>query len=442
MGKRDSARRIRVLLIAQQCNPDWVSVPLVGWSHSQALAALTEAHLVTHAYNRENLAKAGLVEGSAFTALDPAGADAFVHRVSVLLGVPFGSQKGWTTLTALSVLSYRHFERLVWRTFGARIRAGEFDVVHRLTPLSPTIPSPLASRCARARVPFVLGPLNGGLPWPAGFGQLRAKEKEWLSYVRGLHRWVPGYRSTRAAAAALIVASRSTRAEVPRRYQAKAVYIPENAIELDRFDRPAGATVEPPLRVAFVGRLVPYKGADMLLEAAAPLARAGNVRIDIIGEGPEEPALRALVERERMTSAVDFAGWVDHRELKDRMARCHVFGFPSVREFGGGVVLEAMALGLVPIVLDYGGPGELVSPASGFALPMGPRDDVVRQVRATLERLVADPSVIRPMGERARQRVLRSFTWPVKASQVVEVYRWVLGHREKPDFGMPLPDPA
>jgi glycosyltransferase involved in cell wall biosynthesis len=291
-------------------------------------------------------------------------------------------------------------------------------------------------------VPFVLGPLNGGLPWPAGFGQLRAKEKEWLSYVRGLHRWVPGYRSTRAAAAALIVASRSTRAEVPRRYQAKAVYIPENAIELDRFDRPAGATVEPPLRVAFVGRLVPYKGADMLLEAAAPLARAGNVRIDIIGEGPEEPALRALVERERMTSAVDFAGWVDHRELKDRMARCHVFGFPSVREFGGGVVLEAMALGLVPIVLDYGGPGELVSPASGFALPMGPRDDVVRQVRATLERLVADPSVIRPMGERARQRVLRSFTWPVKASQVVEVYRWVLGHREKPDFGMPLPDPA
>jgi starch synthase len=433
---------MRVLLIAQQCNPDWVSVPLVGWSHSQALGALTDAHLVTHACNRDNLVKAGLVEGEAFTALDPAPADAFAHRLSVLLGVPFGTNKGWTTLTALSVVSYRYFEHLVWRRFGPRIRAGEFDIVHRLTPLSPTIPSSLAARCARARVPFVIGPLNGGLPWPSGFGQLRAREKEWLSYVRGAYRWLPGYRSTRASAAALIVGSRCTREEIPRRYRAKAVYIPENAIELDRFDLPVAETVEPPLRVAFVGRLVPYKGADMLLEAAAPLARAGRLRIDVIGEGPEGPALRALARREQITSAVDFTGWMEHRELKTRMARCHVFGFPSVREFGGGVVLEAMALGLVPIVLDYGGPGELVTPGTGFALPMGPRAQVVGQLRRTLERLGADPSVLRPMGERARQRVRGRFTWAVKASQTVEVYRWVLGQREKPDFGMPLPDPA
>jgi glycosyltransferase involved in cell wall biosynthesis len=288
----------------------------------------------------------------------------------------------------------------------------------------------------------VLGPLNGGLPWPAGFGHLRAKESEWLSYVRGVYRWLPGYRSTRAASAALIAGSRATREEIPRRYDAKVVYIPENAIEADRFDVPAAGPIESPLRVVFVGRLVPYKGADMLLEAAAPLARAGKVRIDLIGDGPEGPALRALAEREQIKAAVHFAGWVDHRELKTLMARCQVFGFPSVREFGGAVVLEAMALGLVPIIVDYGGPGELVNPATGFALPMGSREHVVRQMRATLEGLVADPSVIRPMGERARQRVLRSFTWPVKAAQVVEVYRWVLGHRERPDFGMPLPDPA
>lgn len=441
MSQEGATRRIRVLLLAQQCNPDWVSVPLVGWSHSQALAAITDAHLVTHAYNRENLVKAGLVEGRAFTALDSGKADAVVHRMSVLLGVPFGSNKGWTTLTALSVFSYSYFERIAWRAFGARIRAGEFDVVHRLTPLSPATPSPLAAQCARAGVPFVLGPLNGGLPWPAGFDHVRAGEKEWLSHVRGLHRWLPGYRATRGSAAALIAGSRSARLEIPRRYRAKAVYIPENAIEPDRFDNPAGGEVEPPLRVAFVGRLVPTKGVDMLLEAAAPLARTGKLRIEIIGDGPEAPSLQALASREGMGAAVDFVGWVEHRDLKTRMSKCHVLGFPSVRDFGGGVVLEAMALGLVPIVLDYGGPGELVSPATGFALPMGSRDKVVSHLRATLNQLVDDPAIIRPMGERARRRVLRSFTWPVKAGQVVEVYRWVLGHREKPDFGMPLPDP-
>jgi len=109
----------------------------------------------------------------------------------VLLGVPFGSQKGWTILTALSLLSYHYFETLTWRRFGARVRAREFDIVHRLTPLSPAVPSPIARRCARAGVPFVLGPINGGLPWPAGFGHVRAREKEWLSYARGVHRWLP-----------------------------------------------------------------------------------------------------------------------------------------------------------------------------------------------------------------------------------------------------------
>lgn len=433
---------IRVLLIAQHCNPDWVSIALEGWSHSQALRQVAEVHMVTHARNRANLCRAGLVEGDHFTAFDTQATDSLVHWTTVLLGVPYGSNQGWTTLTALARISYRHFEQITWRAFGPRIRAGGFDIVHRITPLSPTLPSVFAPRCARAGVPFVLGPLNGGLPWPPGYGHLRAREKEWLSYVRGVHTWLPGYHSTRAAAAALVAGSRATREEIPARYASKVVYVPENAIEPERFDHPAEGPVQLPLRVVYVGRLVPYKGADMLLEAAAPLARAGKVRLDLIGNGPEERGLRALAEAEQMTSAVQFAGWVDHRELESRMRRGHVFGFPSVREFGGAVILEAMALGLVPIVVDYGGPGELVSPGTGFALPMGPREDLVRRLRSTLGSLVADPGTIRPMGERARQRVLRSFTWAAKAAQVAEVYRWVLGQRKKPDFGMPLSDPV
>src|SRR5262249_44722262 len=130
------------------------------------------------------------------------------------------------------------------------------------------------------------------------------------------------------------------------------------------------------------------------------------------------------------------------RRLEGRLRKSHVFGFPSIRDFGGGAVLEAMAVGLVPVVLDYGGPGELVSPGTGFAVRLGPRDEIVRELRLVLERLAADPSLVRRLGRRARERVRRSFTWPVKASQVVEVYRFALGRREKPDFGMPYPDPV
>jgi glycosyltransferase involved in cell wall biosynthesis len=434
-------RRARVLLVAEMCNPEWVSVPLVGWSHARALAAVTDAHLVTHARNREAIVRAGLVEGRDFTAIDN-GMDAALTKLLRLVGVPFGSNKGWTTLAAVGTIGYYRFEQLLWQQFGPRLRAGEFDLVHRLTPVSPATPSLLARRCARAGVPFVIGPLNGGLPWPPGFNALRLKEREWLSYVRGAHRLLPGYRATREHAAAILVGSRATRAELLPRWREKAVYLPENAIDPERFHRANEAPAPPPLRIAFVGRLVPYKGADMLLEAVTPLARRGAATVEVIGDGPEMEALRAQVQRACIARAVTFSGWVPHRELQSRLAHAHVFGFPSVREFGGGVVAEAMALGLVPIVADFGGPGELATPDSAFLLPLGQRHEMVRALRTALERLASEPQVLPAMAERAKRRALSLFTWPAKAAQVSEVYRWVLGLQPKPDFGMPLTDTA
>jgi alpha-maltose-1-phosphate synthase len=433
--------RLRVLLVAEACNPDWVSVPLAGWSHSQAIARLTDAHLVTHRRNLESLVGAGLREGRQFTTIGPTAIERPLRTIGRLLGASVAGNQAWTALTALSTLGYYFFEGRLWREFGPRLRRGEFDLVHRLTPLSPATPSPIARRCRRTGVPFVVGPLNGGLPWPRGFGYVRTKEREWLGFVRGAHRLMPGYRSTRADASAIIVGSRSAWSELPVPHRAKTVYIAENAVDPERFGGEVEEGASLPLRVAFAGRLVPIKGVDMLLEAAAPLARAGTLSLDVVGDGPEAPALRALAEREGIAPAVRFPGWVAHRQLQDRLRQSHVFGFPSIRDFGGGAVLEAMALGLVPVVVDYGGPGELVSPGSGFAVPMGRRDEIVLGLRRVLERLVADPALVRLLGRRARARVRRSFTWPVKAAQVVEVYRFALGRRERPDFGMPYPDP-
>ena len=431
-----SKRRPRVLLIAEAANPEWVSVPLVGWSHARAIAEHVDAHLVTQVRNRDAICRAGYCEGRDFTAIDSEAVAGPVHRLADSLRG--GPGRGWTAVTAFESLTYWYFERKVWQRFGSELRTGHYDLVHRITPLSPTTPSHVASRLRKLRVPFVIGPLNGGLPWPRRFAAARRQEREWLSYVRGLYRLLPGYRATREAAAAILVGSTATWTQMGERYHDKCIYLPENGIDPARF----GEVVEPfrghPLRVAFVGRLVPYKGAGMLVDAAAELIRSGKVALEIIGDGPERPRLESLVQRLRLGDGVRFAGWVDHAALQTRLRRSQVLGFPSIREFGGAAVLEAMALGLVPLVVDYGGPAELVLDA-GIRVPLGSRAEIVGGLRLELERLAGDPRLIGVLSARARARAQQRFSWAAKAAQVVEVYRWVLGERpDKPDFGGPL----
>lgn len=431
------AHRLRVLLLAESANPDASSVSLIGWSLSHALAELADVHVVTRSWNRASLSGAGWREGRDFTSIDTSRATGSVVRAGSAIQKAIGL--GWTWTTAVSTLAYYRFEGLVWNRFAPDLAAGRFDLVHRITPVSPATPSPIARRCMRAGVPFVWGPLNGGVPWPKGFQDVLRSEGEWLSYVRGLHRLLPGYRSTRASAAATLAGSVTTWDEL-RRCRDRCVYVPENAIEPDRFARTRDPDPRGPLRVAFAGRLVASKGADMLVEAAAPMVRAGKITIDVIGDGPERRRLEALISARGIGAGVTISGWIAHRAVAERLCRAHVFAFPSVREFGGGVVLEAMALGLPPVVLDYAGPAEIVTDTTGFRIPMGPRASVIERLRETLEALAASPDLARSVGERARRRVYEHYTWSAKARQILDVYAWVLGQRDRPDFGMPFPD--
>jgi glycosyltransferase involved in cell wall biosynthesis len=435
------AQRCRVLLIAEAANPEWVSVPLVGYAHASAIAALpeVEAHLVTQVRNRAALLRAGLTEGRDFTAIDSEAVARPLSRLAET--IRGGKGKGWTTKMAVNALAMPWFWKILWERFGGAIRAQRFDVVHQLTPLSPTIANPLAARIDRAGVPFVWGPLNGGVPWPKQFDAARRAEREWLSYVRDAYRVLPGYLSTRRHARAILVASRDTLEQMPRSVRHKCIYLPENAIDPARFavQRTRRATL--PLRLVFLGRLVPYKGCDMLLDAAADLLRTGRATLDIIGDGPEMPRLRKLVEQHGIASSVRFVGWVKHAEVPARLADADLFVFPSIREFGGGVAVEAMAVGLPPVVVAYGGLAELVTDKTGWLVPIGRRESIVAQLRELLNRLADDPSPIDAKSPAAFRRAREQFTWAVKATQTLEVYRWVCGQRpDKPDFGMPIPD--
>ena len=440
MRQASSGPRRRVLALAESAHPEAQSVSWIGWALSRAVAERHDLHLVTRKANRAAILAHGLREGVDFTAIDLDWLEEPILRLASRLRG--GEDKGWTTLMALSLPLYYAFEAAVWRQFRERLKERRFDVVHRITPVSPTMPSLIATRLKPLGVPFVLGPINGGLPWPAEFKALRRNEHEWLSSLRALHRAVPGYAGSRRHAAAILAGSLNTLRQVPPRFEHKCIYMPENGIDPSRFPAVVrDASGRSPLRALFVGRLVSFKGCDMAIRAAAPALRDGRLKLTIVGDGPERQRLEELVAQENVGDSVRFAGLVAPVEVRRFYAESDILLFPSVREFGGGVVLEAMTMGVVPVVVDHGGPGELVVEGVGLKVPLASAERITTTLRTALDRLLADPQACAPMAAAGRRRVDELFTWQRKAEQLDEVYAWVSGRRRtRPAFGFLPPD--
>jgi glycosyltransferase involved in cell wall biosynthesis len=419
--------RLRVLLIAEACNPTWTSVPLVGYNLARALAARTDLRvtLLTHVRNRDGLSTSDIGRLADVVFIDNEFIARPVYKLARL--IRGGEQLGWTIDTALAWPSYVVFEHLVRRNLCGRLRRGEFDLIHRVTPLSPTAVSPLA---AKTDVPMIAGPLNGGLRWPREFPELVRREREWLVPLRNVYKLLPYHRSTYRHLSAVITASRSTAAEVPRHFRGLRFHLPENGVDPTRFPI-AEHWAEPAGRFRFVtvGRVVPYKGLALTLEAIRRSTALRQCELTVIGDGPDLAAHEEFVRKHELGGCVRLRGRLPQPELAAEMRRSQAFVFPSLREFGGGVVLEAMACALPCLVVDYGGPGELVSESTGVKLPMRPREELIELLRSAMERLAANPAECRRLGEAAAAEVRREHTWDAKAERVTAIYRQVLAAR-------------
>lgn len=421
-------QQLRVLLLAEHCNPDWPSLPVVGYKAAKAIADVADVTLVTHIRNKAAINRNG-VGRARVVFLDNEYIARPMYRLACFLRG--GSEVAWTTSVAMSYLPYVVFEHLAWKSFGARLTAKEFDVVHRLTPMSPTLPSLLAGR---SPVPFVLGPLNGGLKWPKEFVSELRREREWLTYLRSMFRVLPYARSTYSRAAAILAAFPHTVADVPAAAQPRTIELAEVGIDPELFHSDEGPRPGP-ITFLFVGRLVPYKCADVAVEAFAGSEALQHCRMRVVGDGPELTSLREIVARYRATDRVEFLGWRKQVEVARIMRQAHVFIFPSIRELGAGVVVEAMACSLCCVVVDYGGPGGLIDASRGVKVPLVGKRALVLQMREHMEQLAGDRVRIAKLAAEARRYVLAEYSWAAKAAKTLEVYRWVTGHRgDKPVF--------
>ncbi len=176
-----------------------------------------------------------------------------------------------------------------------------------------------------------------------------------------------------------------------------------------------------PLRVLFLGNLIPRKGLEVLLQALARLAPAEAVA-DVVGSETFEPAYARQMHRLAadlgLNRRVRFHGHQDDAALRRLLMQAHVLAVPSRYEGFGIVYLEAMGFGLPVIAGARGAAWEFVTEGgNGFLLP-AETPAAIEQLAAHLRRLHHDRAALARMGIAARQRYEQHPTWEASMARI------------------------
>jgi glycosyltransferase involved in cell wall biosynthesis len=422
--------RLRLLLLAPFCDPQAISIPFVSYCHAAALAQLHDITLVVGSPVENNVRRAK----APFRTIEVVRMPSLERVQDWGFRKIFKSNFDSQALTAFGYPFSVAWEWYAWRQLRGRIFAGDFDVVLRLLPMTPVLPSPFAFFLRKGPIPFVMGPLNGGLRSAPGFSQ-PDKQREWMNFgFRKLSRLLPFARSTYRHAAAIIAASSHMRAQFAA-HRDKLFFVPENGIApsqcvADSRSSEPGAKLE----LIFVGGLVRRKACYLGVRAAAPLLRSDLAHFTIIGDGPERSRLEELVKSLGIERNVSFPGWLGHAEVLKSLRSADVVVLPAIREGGGGVVFEALANGAVPLSLDWGGPGDIVHPEVGYKVPPSNEDEVVMQMARILTELASNRDLLNNLRQQGLSYARECLTWDAKAQATTQVLNWVVRGGPKPDL--------
>lgn len=237
-------------------------------------------------------------------------------------------------------------------------------------------------------------------------------------------RWMETYNFRRAGYA---IAGNQDAKRVLREkgFSRPIAVIPQFGVDPERFVPAAKPETGAPFTIGFIGRMVPEKGLDLLLEAVAGMP--DDWRLIYIGEGPARAGLEARVREQGLAERVEFHPRVPSVEMPGWLHRLDALVLPSLtqanwKEQFGRVLIEAMASG-VPVVGSDSGEIPHVIGDAGLVFPEGGADALC----ASLGRLRDDAALRARLSEKGRARVLAQFTQAQVAARTVQVYREMLG---------------
>jgi glycosyltransferase involved in cell wall biosynthesis len=269
-------------------------------------------------------------------------------------------------------------------------------------------------------IPAVLARARWGIPFVTTYGF--RYERLARSRSSGLLRRVVARVGVRAAAAVIVPTVELAEVVAAQTGPAKVRLVP-NGVDTRRF-RPEAPFFAPSSTLLYVGRLSAEKALGTLLEAAAKLLSRFELTVVMVGDGGERRALEA--QAKALGVPLELRPFVDHRELPRVYAQAQVFVLPSLTEGHPKVLLEAMSCGVPCVASNVGGSRAILADGeSGFLFEAND----VGALAARLEQILAQPSLARRLGERARAMIVERYDLERLVAGEIELLRRVAGSR-------------
>jgi glycosyltransferase involved in cell wall biosynthesis len=393
----------RILISALSCNTSLGSEALVGYKITEALATRYELTVF---------------------ASPPFEAPPGVEVISC--------NAGRCSFNEVSAPALMRFELEQLRKSRKLRQELQFAIVHRVTPSAIKNPSFLGL----LGLPFVIGPVIAASPPPRSFEPLlrRPVSPPQMTKIHpsrllaGISRRV----ITRVAASnwhlrsarMILVGNREALNRIPIELRHRCESITYAGVEHERFLPSERRSDDGLIRLLYVGRVVPYKGLELLLRAIASADRKCRMELLIIGGGDPvySKFLKQLAGDLGINRFVQFSPPVARADLVLLYQRADVFCFPSLCDTYGIAVLEAMSCGCVPLVSDAAGPREIVPAESGIRVALSNPEQFAAQYGQKIVELAQNKALRQRLGRAAREHVLVHHDWPTIGRRLLEIY--------------------
>lgn len=298
---------------------------------------------------------------------------------------------------------------LLGRAVQREVRLKKPWIVHFTSPISPSgINFPIRG------APVVIGPLNGNLLHPPALLFRESRSKRIGATLTRPLQMVSRIFFRGKLDARLFVSGgeRTVRVlEMGGCKRSRIAMTLDSGVDRHLRDQPRIDHCGDNWNFVFLGRLVRYKGCDLVIRAMKHVPQA---TLDIIGDGEEGDALRTLAEVEGVGSRVRFHGYVTDRDvLFERLKACRGFLFPTLAEANGIAIQEAMMVGLPIVCVNWGGPQQLLDSDIAILIEPESEETIVTALASAMSRLATDPALAESLSLGARAVAeRRGFDWP------------------------------